>query len=143
MMRARARNQHLDCGDEFFGSKYFPNDLVGCCKSHDPRGLLFGTSALPSKPLTPAERSRIAQILAARGCLRGKKLLLLSGADDKLVPHSFTTPMVKLLEEVGGVDVSDKLYKGVGHAFSADMVREAVRFLVGAVEQGPRERSKI
>jgi hypothetical protein len=143
LMSARAKNSDLDCGNDFLGSKYFPSDLIGTCKAYDPKGLLFGSDALPALPMSDKERSRVAEILASRGCIRGKKLLLLSGADDKLVPHRHTVPVVKILESIGGVDVSDKLYEGVGHAFSGDMVEEAVRFLVSAVEKGPREKAKI
>lgn len=143
LMGDRAKNSKLDYGENFLGSKYFPDDLVATCKSYDPKGILLGTSSLPSLPLVDDERSRLSQILSSRGCLKGKRLLLCSGGEDKLVPYVNSAPMVRLLEDVGGVDVEDKVYEGVGHSFSAGMVEDAVRFLVGAVEDGPREKAKI
>jgi hypothetical protein len=41
------------------------------------------------------------------------------------------------------VELDDRVYEGVGHKFSADMVKDAVRFLVNAVEKGPRGKSQV
>lgn len=143
LMSDRAKISGLDVGANLLGSKYFPEDLVTTCKAYDPKGILLGTSPLPKLPLADEERSRLTQVLASRGCLGGKKLLLCSGKEDKLVPYANTAPMARLLEDIGGVDMEDKVYEGVGHSFSAGMVEDAVKFLVKAVEDGPRERAKI
>lgn len=141
----RAAQAKLDCGAAFVGSKYFPKDLTQTCNSHDPKALLFGTSTIPSPSLSATEQARLRTILDKR--IRGKKLLLCSGGDDALVPYAKTKPFATLLKEAvgehgwyrdGGVEMDDRVYEGVGHKFSADMVEDAVRFLVSAVERGPR-----
>ncbi|KAM0432271.1 hypothetical protein ACHAPT_004811 [Fusarium lateritium] len=143
LMSDRAAIAKLDCGDNFIGSKYFPDDLVKTCLSYDPRALLFGTS-----PVQP-DQARLKPILDAR--VRGKRLLLCSGGDDVLVPYANSRPLATLLKEAAGergwydgsVVVEDRVYEGVGHRFNAAMVEDAVRFLVDAVERGPRGRGKI
>ncbi|KAM0337240.1 hypothetical protein ACHAPQ_003340 [Fusarium lateritium] len=149
LLSDRAAQAKLDCGAAFVGSKYFPKDLTQTCKSHDPKALLFGTSPIPSSPLSATEQARLKTILDER--IRGKKLLLCSGGDDALVPYAKTKPFATLLKEAvgeqgwyrdGGVEMDDRVYEGVGHKFSVDMVEDAVRFLVNAVEKGPRGKSQ-
>ncbi|CAI6097634.1 unnamed protein product [Clonostachys chloroleuca] len=139
LMGGRAAGSKLDCGAQFLGSRFFPRDLVAVCKANDPKGFLFSDSPLPQLPLSEAERSRLSALVDSRG-LRSKKLLLLSGGDDQLVPHKFTAPFVKVLAEVGGLQVDDRVFDGVGHWFSAEMVEQAVEFLVKAVGEGPRPK---
>lgn len=149
-MSDRAAQANLDCGADFIGSKYFPKDLIGTCCSHDPKTLLFGTSPIPSGPPSDAEQSRLRNILDER--IKGKKLLLCSGGDDALVPYANAKPFVTMLKEaVGekgwyrdrGVELDDRVYEGIGHRFSAKMVEDAVRFLVNAVEKGPRGKTQV
>ncbi|KAF5018908.1 hypothetical protein F66182_9103 [Fusarium sp. NRRL 66182] len=147
LLSDRAAQANLDCGAEFVGSKYFPKDLVETCALHDPKTLLFGTSPIPSS-ISTAEKTRLGAILDAR--VRGKKLLLCSGGDDKLVPYANSKPFATFLKEAvseggwyeGGAEVDDRVYEGIGHKFSADMVEDAVRFLVDAVEKGPRGKGQ-
>ncbi|KAF4978996.1 hypothetical protein FZEAL_4727 [Fusarium zealandicum] len=150
LMSDRAALAELDCGAGFIGSKYFPQDLIKTCQSLDPKALLFGTSTIPSSPLSAAEQARIKPILDAR--VRGKKLLLCSGADDALVPYANSRRLVNVLKEAvgeggwyydGGVVLEDRVYEGVGHRFNDRMVEDAVRFLVDAVEKGPRGGGKV
>ncbi|KAM0347718.1 hypothetical protein ACHAPU_004733 [Fusarium lateritium] len=150
LLSDRAAQANLDCGAAFVGSKYFPKDLTQTCSLHDPKTLLFGTSSIPPSPLSAAEQARLKPILDER--IRGKKLLLCSGGDDALVPYAKTKPFATLLKEAvgekgwyrdGGVEMDDRVYKGVGHKFSADMVEDAVCFLVNAVEKGPRGRGQV
>ncbi|KAF4451586.1 hypothetical protein F53441_5442 [Fusarium austroafricanum] len=145
LMTGRAAQANLDCGADFVGSKYFPKDLIEICGHHDPKAILFGTSTIPSSPLSSAEQTRLRAVLDER--IRGKKLLLCSGGEDKLVPYAKTKPFATLLKEAvgekgwyrdGGVEFDDRVYEGVGHKFPAEMVEDAVRFLVYAVEKGPR-----
>ncbi|KAF7545805.1 hypothetical protein G7046_g9472 [Stylonectria norvegica] len=148
LMSDRAKASSLDCGDTFLGSKYFPPSLINTCKTHDPKALLFGLAPTPDVlPLPPAEQARLRSVFDAR--IRGKSLLLCSGAEDELVPYANSRPLVRVLKDAvggwygdGGVVVDDRVYEGVGHRFSKGMVEDAVDFLVEAVERGPRERSK-
>lgn len=140
LMGDRAVKTGLDCGKDFMGSRYFPAPLVHTACTCDPKASLFASAPLPALPLSEDERARIAGLLDSRGLRgpKGKPLLLLSGQTDQLVPHKNTVPFVKVLEAVGGVAVDDRVYEGVGHAFSADMVKDAVAFLIKAAVEGPR-----
>ncbi|KAL2266277.1 hypothetical protein VTJ83DRAFT_5629 [Remersonia thermophila] len=128
-----------DAGASFLGSKDFPPSLVESCKAHDPKGILFGTSPIPDPDGGPggatAEQAAAAQkVLRER--LAGKKLLLCSGGADKLVPYRCSEPFMKWLKRAAaseGVLVDDRVYPGVGHVFGADMITDAVRFVVDAV----------
>ncbi|KAL7892157.1 hypothetical protein HDV63DRAFT_176975 [Trichoderma sp. SZMC 28014] len=148
MMASRAELSKLDCGETgFLGSKYFPADSVATARRFDPKGILFGTDAIPALPLSTAEQDRLRSILDSR--VRGKKLLLCSGGADELVPYSKGEAFIRLLKDAaggwyadGGVEVDDRVYEGVGHRFVADMVNDAVAFLMRAVAEGPRVRKK-
>ncbi|KAL9479618.1 hypothetical protein ACSS6W_004404 [Trichoderma asperelloides] len=148
MMASRAKLSKLDCGETgFLGSKYFPADSVATADKFDPKSILFGTNAIPALPLSSAERDRLRGILDSR--VRGKKLLLCSGGADELVPYSKGEPFIRLLKDAAGgwyadgnVEVDDRVYEGVGHRFAADMVNDAVAFLMRVVAEGPRQRKK-
>jgi predicted esterase len=106
--------------------------------------MLFGTNAIPTPPLSASEAARVRGVLEARR-LRGKKLLLCSGGADELVPYAASAPLIAVLQDAvadgrAGVTLEDRVYDGVGHRFSKDMVEDAVRFLVKVVGEGPRER---
>ncbi|KAL7796062.1 Alpha/Beta hydrolase protein [Trichoderma ceciliae] len=147
LLSSRAAASKLDCGEAgFLGSKYFPTDSIATVRKRDPKGILFGTNAIPSLPLSSAEQDRLREILDSR--IRGKRLLLCSGVADELVPYAKSEPFIRVLEDAvsgwyadGGVDVDNRVYEGVGHRFAADMVNDAVAFLMQAVAEGPR-RSK-
>ncbi|KAG8404838.1 hypothetical protein J3459_017035 [Metarhizium acridum] len=152
LMGSRARHSALDTGGaSLLGSRYFPRDLLATCREHDPKAILFGVEGpVPPPPLSPGEQARLREIFDAR--IRGKKLLACSGGDDELVPYASSRPLLGVLKDAvegwyrdGEVVVEDRVYAGVGHRFSADMVRDAVGFLVRAVEDGPRRgaRAKI
>ncbi|OAA33305.1 hypothetical protein AAL_00770 [Moelleriella libera RCEF 2490] len=107
------------------------SDLLRTLRAHDPKSILFGDAPLPPPAALAegAEQTRVRGILDSR--IRGKRLLVCSGADDRLVPDA-------------GVVLEDRVYEGVGHSFSKDMVQDAVAFLVNAVAEGPRRsRAKI
>ncbi|KAK2596710.1 hypothetical protein QQS21_006225 [Conoideocrella luteorostrata] len=150
LMSNRAKNSHLDAGSSpLLGSKYFPKDLLAACQPHDPKSILFGanSSAVPPLPLSASEQARLREIFDAR--IRGKKVLACSGGDDRLVPYERSEPLLKVLKDAvggwykdGGVVIEDRVYKGVGHKFNADMVRDTVGFLVKLVEEGPRKRTR-
>ncbi|KAL0942821.1 uncharacterized protein CTRU02_200707 [Colletotrichum truncatum] len=145
LMSDRAQRSKLstwsadDAGASFLGSKDFPSDLVSACLRNDPKGILFGTGPiLAAQSLPESERQRLRDILDAR--VRGKKFLVCSGGDDKLVPYSKAKPLVEFFEEAtrtwyadAGVTFENIVYEGVGHAFSEDMIEDSCRFLLAAV----------
>jgi hypothetical protein len=130
-----------DEGSSFLGSKDFPRDIVRACLRYDPKGILFGTEAV-QEPESEEEKRRLKGLLDAR--IKGKKVLVCSGGDDKLVPYAMSKPFVGLLERAvgtwyadGGVTVVNKVYDGVGHAFSEGMVEDATAFLIEEIASAP------
>lgn len=134
-----------DGGSSFLGSRDFPRDLVRACLRHDPKGILFGTGGVRDRgpeEKDEGERDRLRGLLDAR--VRGKKVLVCSGGDDKLVPYKASAPFVGFLERAaetwyadGGMVVVNKVYDGVGHVFSPAMVEDAVAFLLNEVAAAP------
>ncbi|UKZ75009.1 hypothetical protein TrVFT333_002681 [Trichoderma virens FT-333] len=122
LLGSRAAASKLDYGGaNFLGSKYFPADSIAT--------------------------DRLRKILDSR--VRGKKLLLCSGGADELVPYAQAEPLIRVLKDAvggwyadGGVEVDDRVYEGVGHRFAADMVNDAVAFLMRVVAEGPRQKSE-
>ncbi len=130
-----------DGGATFLGSRDFPRSLVASAAKRDPKGMLFGTEAVPTQQsLSQQDQARLRAVLDRT--LAGKRLLLCSGADDKLVPYACSEPFLDFLKQAAGgwyadgdVVVDDRLYKGVGHAFAPEMMGDAVHFLVEAVAE--------
>lgn len=137
----------------FLGSPDFPQSLITACANHDPKALLFGTLPLPTNsapslspppasthPLSSSEQQRLRPILNAK--LKGKRILVCSGGADKLVPYHCSEPFLRFLKHAtwkggwyadGGVVVEDRVYEGVGHAYSEGMVVDATRFIRDAL----------
>ncbi|KAK3903103.1 hypothetical protein C8A05DRAFT_33184 [Staphylotrichum tortipilum] len=140
-----------DSGASFLGSADFPPSLVASCANFDPKGIFFGPAAVPTGHAAPD--AAVRHVFRER--LRGKKFLLCSGGDDKLVPPRCGEAFVGWFKKAAGewfreerVEVDERVYAGVGHAFSAEMVVDAVRFVVevvgGAENAGGEEgRAKI
>lgn len=147
-MRERARKSKLetwkaeDKGASFLGSKDFPPDLVATCLKFDPKGILVGTGSIPAS--LDGSEDAIKKVLDER--LVGKRLLLCSGADDRLVPYAKSEKFVRLLEDANktwyggsGFVLESKVYDGVGHSFSVAMVKDALRFIVEALVAKDRD----
>jgi len=120
-------------GAEFIGSKDFPNALMSAARKGDPKGILFGTDEIQVHP-SVAEQHRLRGILDAK--IRGKKILVCSGAEDKLVPYRCSEPFMLFLKSAvnswyrdGNVYVEDNVYAGVGHEYSDGMAADASRFI--------------
>ncbi|KAG6188086.1 hypothetical protein E4U27_007545 [Claviceps purpurea] len=149
LMTERHKESPLPTPSPFLGSVYFPSDLVTEIQKVDPKARLFGATAAPppSPPLPASEQARLRDLLDAK--VRGKKVLVCSGGDDKLVPYARSAPLLAVLKDAvrpggwyedGGFVLEDRVYEGVGHKFSEDMVRDSVKFLVRIVSEGPRDR---
>lgn len=131
-----------DGGVSFLGSKDFPPALVEACRKYDPKCAVFGLTPVPKPSGTqpPGLAGEVARQKIER-CLSGKKLLLCSGGEDRLVPYRCAEPFVSWLKDAAGswlkhcdLSVEDKIYPGVGHAFDAKMVEDSVRFVVDNTE---------
>ena len=123
----------------------------------DPKGILFGTGEILNPSTTAggdseqqqkarAEQARLRQLLDRT--LGGKRILLCSGADDKLVPYACSEDFIDFLRAAsatwyrdGDLDVDDRVYPGVGHAFAPPMITDALRFLTDAVAEFHNGRS--
>ncbi|OLN86453.1 hypothetical protein CCHL11_06412 [Colletotrichum chlorophyti] len=129
-----------DGGASFLGGRDFPADLVAACLREDPKGMLFGTGPVPMKgSLDDGEKGRLRGVLDGLR-ITGKRFLVCSGAEDKLVPYAASEAFVEVLREAAGtwyadaaLVVENRVYEGVGHEFSAGMVEDACRFLLDAV----------
>ncbi|KAK4242533.1 hypothetical protein C8A03DRAFT_29295 [Achaetomium macrosporum] len=135
-----------DEGASFLGSKDFPPSLVEACKRLDPKGIFFGTSAVPDAYASGEEDEAARKTVQQRLC--GKKFLLCSGGDDKLVPYRCSEQFLQWFKQATGawfkeerVSVDDRVYPGIGHTFSEDMVTDAVAFIVDAVANADRSES--
>ncbi|OQO02190.1 hypothetical protein B0A48_11742 [Cryoendolithus antarcticus] len=129
-------------GRNFLGSKDFPRSLVEAVERLDPAGLLLGELDtvtgddhlhIPSD----AEITRLKPIMREK--LAGKKLLILSGGKDRLVPYEQSEPFLTWLKKAidtrsgwcddQGTEVEDIVDPTGRHEFSAPMRREAERWL--------------
>ena len=93
-----------------FEPPYIPVSFLSCVHTHDPAYTPY-TKADASNPFA------------------GKKVLVLSGADDQVVPWESSDEFVKNLE-VGSSGVKKVIvYPGVGHACTDAMVKDASDFV--------------
>lgn len=66
--------------------------------------------------------------------------MLCSGGADKLVPYERGKPFVDWFRSAttawfrhGDLQVDDRVYPGIGHIFSADMVQDSIQFVLDVV----------
>ncbi|KAF1982597.1 hypothetical protein K402DRAFT_339904 [Aulographum hederae CBS 113979] len=157
LMRQRAEKSKLKTwtlsqppGSTFMGSEDFPPALIDAVAMTDPAGLLLHS---PRMGIAGAasfadggvgqDQYRVLRPLFEKH-VKGKKMLLLSGGKDKLVPYGCGEPFLKFLKSaVGpggwfqgmGVEIEDLVFEGAGHEFSPAMAERAVAW-VGEVLAG-------
>lgn len=142
-MKDRARLSKLSTyekktsGASFLGSRDFPPALVAQCAQFDPKGIVFGTDDVVEAP-SKAQQAQLRQILDKH--VKGKRLLMTTGGDDKLVPWRCSEPFTKFFTNAAegwykdsGLVVDNRVYAGVGHECSPDMLLDAVRFICEVV----------
>ena len=143
LMSHRAQMSSLDswCGStppgaNFLGSDDFPSSLVDAVGKGDPAGLSLGTT--PEKNILRDPKSRALQDLL-RKCIAGKKILVISGAADTLVPYSCAKPFMEMLKNQIATDdhlimsktqIEDVIFPNTGHTMSEQMVQRAVNFII-------------
>jgi len=93
-------------------------------------GLQFGPPTLPDSLLEVIKReSPVCTPVASRNPFLGKKILVLAGGKDELVPWEFSESFVEQIE-VGEEGVKKVLvYPDVGHKFTASMAEDVVNFV--------------
>jgi fermentation-respiration switch protein FrsA (DUF1100 family) len=85
-------------------------------------GLHFGPPTLPDSLLELIRRESPTSTPAAdRNPFFGKKILVLAGGKDKLVPWAFSESFVERIEVGGGGVKKVVVYPDVGHTFTATM----------------------
>ncbi|KAF7929660.1 hypothetical protein EAE99_004564 [Botrytis elliptica] len=143
-------------GISFQGSKDFPPALIRSLQKWDPASILFGSTPIPSSsPASPPAPSLYTPTLTQK--LSHKRILVCSGADDKLVPYHCSAPFLHFLKKAsdphtgwwkeGDLFLDDRVYPGVGHAFSKDMLGDTVKFvnetLAGKMREATGSQAKI
>lgn len=137
-------------GATFLGSADFPNSLIDAVEKWDPAGLFLG----PVRERTdetytrlPSETDKSQNIISLlKSTLAGKRILNLAGGADKLVPYHRSEPFLKWLKGTiapaasggwfgdGNVYLEDRVFEGVGHAATGEMLDVANRFIVDTLE---------
>ena len=144
-------------GRDFLGSQDFPASLLEMIRQRDPAGLLLGELDDPtehSREPSEGEKARLRPILREK--LAGKKLLVLSGGRDRLVPYEqsepFLTWLKHALDKNGGwfndcvTEVEDILDPDARHEYSPMMRKETERWLCDVMagkQSDGRRNSKI
>ncbi|KAK6498802.1 hypothetical protein TWF481_011375 [Arthrobotrys musiformis] len=119
--------------DRFLGSPDYPKALDSTVRRTDPAGIIL-------RDKSQAESSKLI-----KERLGGKKVLVLSGGADKLVPYDCSKPFLDLLktEGQGIVEVKDIVYDGVGHDCTEQMVAELVNFVTSSIAASAESKSKL
>ncbi|KAK2616118.1 hypothetical protein N8I77_002827 [Diaporthe amygdali] len=144
LMQDRARLSKLATYDRsaggagFLGSSDFPPGLVAQCARYDPKGILFGADGVVESP-PEEQQARLRPILDAH--VKGKRLLMCTGGDDKLVPWRCSESFTKFFTGAAdgwykdsGLVADNRVYPGRGHECSPEMVVDAVRFVCEVVQ---------
>ncbi|MCJ1326387.1 hypothetical protein MMC10_003051 [Thelotrema lepadinum] len=136
-------------GSAFVGSRDFPPDLVAAVEAYDPAGLFLGLIAQRSSESytrEPSDEEKKTLIPLMRQTLQGKRILNLSGKEDKLVPYAQSQPFLDWLKNAtcdgplgwfgnSEIVLRDLIFDGVGHAMTPAMVDEAINFIAESLEQ--------
>lgn len=143
-------------GAAFLGSADFPPALIDAVNRYDPAGLLMPGIFNPvgeDAAMSMEARERFRDLVRER--LHGKRVLNLSGREDKLVPYAAGKPFLdefkQVLAENQDLDIGfeDVLFDGVGHAFPPAMVDKATQWICDLLAkeersgQAERRGSKI
>ncbi|KAF3932923.1 hypothetical protein ABW20_dc0100909 [Dactylellina cionopaga] len=135
IMTHRAEKSKLQSYKEgrFLGSADYPKALDATVKKTDPAGIIMTNKSITDQLRLIEER------------LGGKKILVLCGGADKLVPYDCSKPFLDLLktEGKGLVDAQDIVYEGVGHECTEQMVKELVAFVSNFLAAGSGGKSKV
>ena len=154
LMSHRARQTGLDSwygstppGANFLGSDDFPSGLIDAVHERDPAGRFLGTNHDGSIIHDPEARE-LREIF--RQSIAGKKIMVLSGAADTLVPYACAKPFLEFLKHEIATDehlirsrthIEDLIFPNTGHEMSKQMVQQAVRFIIDTMLADSNNRS--
>lgn len=133
-------------GPKFLGSSSFPEGLVEAVRRYDPAGSLlgFGSSREERFRRDPISDEKEAMLPLLHNSFRGKRILNMSGAADKLVPYSCSEPFLKWLHRAISpsgwfsdlhLTLVDVCFDGVGHELSPDMAKMLDQFVVETLQK--------
>ena len=143
-------------GSQFIGSEDFPSNLVEAVERYDPAGIFLGarlrTAEDYNSPPSAEEQKRLRPLM--HSTLQGKRILNMSGANDKLVPYHCGEPFLGWLKAAVASDgwlgdgyftLKDIIVDHVGHEMSPQMADEANKFILEtmAIRSRPAAFSKI
>jgi pimeloyl-ACP methyl ester carboxylesterase len=124
---------------KFLGSKSFPRAFYSVVEKYDPAGLIMRELdgvTIDDRLHEPSDSEKRKISMALDRTLRGKRILLLSGGADKLVPYKCGEPFLNFLQTAintyykhGGIVLQDRVFDGVGHEICPEMVGELIRFV--------------
>ncbi len=133
-------------GPKFLGSSSFPEGLVEAVRRNDPAGQLLGFGSTREERFRrdPISDEKEAMLPLLHNSFRGKRILNMSGAVDKLVPYSCSEPFLKWLHRAISpsgwfsdlhLTLVDVCFDGVGHAMSSDMAKMLDQFVVETLQK--------
>ncbi|KAK5049344.1 hypothetical protein LTR84_004273 [Exophiala bonariae] len=131
-------------GRKFLGSPDFPPSLIQSLRRTDPAAFISShlrdtpteQAFLSTSSLTADDRAALAPVMAR--CFGNKRILVLSGGDDKLVSYAHSKPFLDWLKRSsaeggwfngGDLHLEDHVFDGVGHEVPASMVEKMVVFV--------------
>ncbi|CCU81532.1 alpha/beta hydrolase fold-containing protein [Blumeria hordei DH14] len=134
LMSNRAQLSHREsAGQTFLCSSDFPSELIKTILQWDPRGIIFGIAEVMVNP-DQVHHSSLSNILDSK--VKGKRILVCSGGEDKLVPYHCNEPMFEFFRNAASGWYSEKnfrleeiIYPGVGHIFDDRMLKDSTRFV--------------
>jgi pimeloyl-ACP methyl ester carboxylesterase len=150
LSKLKSYTQTAPPGVGFLGSPDFPAALMDAIAQYDPAGLLLPDSFDPQSPSvlsptpSPEKLERMKTLVRER--LRGKRILNLSGAADKLVPYAAGAPFLEVFKQVLREDKTldvgfeDVLFEGVGHSFPREMADKAAAWICGFLAENGGEK---
>ncbi|RKF73708.1 putative alpha beta hydrolase fold-containing protein [Golovinomyces cichoracearum] len=144
LMSNRAqRSGRESAGPNFLGSPDFPKSLMEVVQKRDPRGIFFGFEEVALDP-SDDDKKKLRDVLDSK--LRNKRILLCSGKNDNLVPYRCAEAFLAFLKNAstrwysdGNFHIDDRIYPGIGHTFSDDMLRDTVQFVIDTLNEGDGE----
>ncbi|KLJ11926.1 hypothetical protein EMPG_12930 [Blastomyces silverae] len=140
-------------GSQFLGSESFPQSLMDTIRKYDPARFFLSQMTHPAvaEPIlhgplpepTDHEKKAIGPLITR--CLQGKKILLISGGKDKLVPYARGEPFLTWLKKAispggwyadGAVTLEDLICEEAGHEVTPPMMEQAIRFIGESLAEG-------
>ena len=144
-------------GAHFLGSKDFPLELARAVEMHDPAAMMLKPQgSLDELDYGTPSADELARLLPLmKRSFGGKRILSLSGADDKLVPYRCSQPFIQWLSSAiapngwfaNGAYLEDVVFDRVDHQMSPEMVTKAIGFVTetlnGTINTPIAKKSKM